>query len=256
MKVIIRDNAKDAALWVAHRIAGAINAKADIQRVTYPQHRNSDMRIGCLTPLVRQSRCFRPYDNSRGAHHIRLVVETRVLQLCRQNLDAILLQPFYTLFRRASHTWNTKEGTYRSTYQIGVVKVCQGVTHDDSIRIGSISRSEYRAHIAGFLDTFHHDDKCTFLQLQVFQRLLTNVHLSNHTFGTSAICHLIIYISSDLEQTGTFYLRFLRPEYLRTPEQSVNLVAAVDAALYLPTAFYDEKTMLSSHGRFLLQFQQ
>ena len=30
MKVIIRDNAKDAALWVAHRIAGAINAKAKI----------------------------------------------------------------------------------------------------------------------------------------------------------------------------------------------------------------------------------
>ena len=30
MKVIIRDNAKDAALWVAHRIAGAINAKAAV----------------------------------------------------------------------------------------------------------------------------------------------------------------------------------------------------------------------------------
>ena len=32
MKVIIRDNAKEAALWVAHRIAGAINAKAKISK--------------------------------------------------------------------------------------------------------------------------------------------------------------------------------------------------------------------------------
>ena len=32
MKVIIRDNAKDAALWVAHRIAGAINAKAKVSK--------------------------------------------------------------------------------------------------------------------------------------------------------------------------------------------------------------------------------
>ena len=47
---------------------------ADVQRIGYTQHRNADMGIGSLPPLVGQARRLRPHNDGRSLSHIGIVV--------------------------------------------------------------------------------------------------------------------------------------------------------------------------------------
>ena len=63
-----------------------------IERVEAAQHRDTDMRIGGLTPYVGQSCRLRTHDDGCATAHVGVVVEMRVLQLCGQDLDASRLE--------------------------------------------------------------------------------------------------------------------------------------------------------------------
>ena len=78
----------------------------------------------------------------------------------------------------------------------------------------------------------------------------------DNSFGTATIGYLIIYIGRNLKNAGTIGLRLLRAEYLRTPEECVNLIAAIDATLYLSPTLHNEESALATLLRLLLQFQQ
>ena len=49
---------------------------ADVERISNAQHRNADMGIGSLTPLVSQSRSLSTHHNSGRLTHIGIVIQT------------------------------------------------------------------------------------------------------------------------------------------------------------------------------------
>ena len=92
--------------------------------------------------------------------------------------------------------------------------------------------------------------------MQVLEGVRTTDDLGNDTLSTATVRHLIIYIGTHLEETGTSNLGCVGSEDVRTPEKGVHLVAAVDATLYLPTTFHHEETTAAALSRLLLQRQQ
>ena len=130
------------------------------------------------------------------------------------------------------------------------------VADDDGIDVGGIGRAQDGSHVAGLLDTLKDDYERTFLQLQTVERALLCNDLSDDSLGTTTISHLVIYIGRDLKHTGTIDSRLLDAKNLWAPKECVNLIAALDATLYLSPTLHDKQTLTATLLRLLLQLQQ
>jgi hypothetical protein len=120
------------------------------------------------------------------------------------------------------------------------------VADDDGIDVGGIGRAQDGSHVAGLLDTLKDDYERTLLQLQTVERSLLGNDLGNDAFSTTTIGYLVIYIGRYLEHTGTIDSRFFSTEDLRAPKERINLIAALDATLYLSPTLHDKQTALAA----------
>lgn len=179
-----------------------------------------------------------------------------VLQLSSENLYAIGLEPLDARFRGARYGRYAEEGTYRGADNIRIVEVALRVADDDGIDMGSISRAEDGPHIARFLYTLQNDYQRRFAQMKLVKGVLPGDNLCDDTLGASTICHLIIYVGRNLEESGTIGIGLYRAVNVRTPEEGVDLIAAFNATLYFPPTLYDKQSVTAALLGLLLQFKQ
>lgn len=228
----------------------------DVEGVADAQHRNLDVSIGCLAPLVGESCSFSTHDDGGGAHHIGLIIVVGVLQLGSKNLDTVFLEPLDARFRGARYGRYAEEGTNRGADDVGVVEVALWVTDNDGIDMGGIGRAQDGTHIARFLDTLQDDYQGGFAQVELVKGVLLGNDLGNDTLSTTAICHLIIYVGGELEDTGSINHRLLSAINLWTPEEGVYPITALDTTLYLSPTLNDKQSVTAALLRLLLQFEQ
>jgi hypothetical protein len=75
----------------------------------------------------------------------------RVLKLCRENLDAMLLEKGNALLGRTSYGRDCEDGSDGGTNEIGVVEVCQRIAHDNTRCLCCIGTAEDGSEIARLL---------------------------------------------------------------------------------------------------------
>ena len=101
------------------------------------------MSIGSLAPDIGQSCGFRTHDDSRTTQHVRVIIKTGVLQLCREDLNTMCLQEGNTRLRGTGHTRHTEDGSDTGTDEVRIIEVCQRIADDHRIRLCRIGTTEY-----------------------------------------------------------------------------------------------------------------
>jgi hypothetical protein len=70
--------------------------------------------------------------------------------------------------------------------------------------------------------------------------------LGDDALGTATISYLIIYIDRNLKYASSISSRLFSAENLRAPEDSVYLIATIQATLYLSPTLYDKQTVTAT----------
>ena len=82
----------------------------------------------------------------------------RILQLSREDADAMLLEKGDALFAAARNSGHSEDSTDGGANQVRIIEVGQRVTNDDRIGFCCIGRAEHSTQVAWFLNAFqdHH----------------------------------------------------------------------------------------------------
>ena len=100
------------------------------------------MCVGCLPPLVRQTRSLGAHHYCRSLCHRTVVVQAGVLKLRRKYPDSFGFKEGYGLRGGAHCRGNRENSSYGCTYEVGVVQICTRVADDKSVRSGGITGPE------------------------------------------------------------------------------------------------------------------
>ena len=127
---------------------------ADVEGVETPEHRDADVGIGSLAPLLGKSCRFSSHHDGRGWAHVVVVIFIRVLQLGCKNLDVSFFEEGDALLRGTDSRRHREDGTDTGPDQVGVIKIRQWVADDDRIYIGCIRTPQDRPQVTGLLYAF------------------------------------------------------------------------------------------------------
>ena len=105
------------------------------------------MGIGSLTPDIGQSCRLRTHDNSRTTQHVRIIIETGILQLSREDLDTMILQEGNTRLRGTGHTRYTEDGSDTGSDEVRIIEVCQRIADDHGVGLCRIGTTEYGTEV-------------------------------------------------------------------------------------------------------------
>ena len=214
------------------------------------------MGVGGLPPRFAESGGFGAHHNGAGRGHRAVVVQGGVLQLGGKNPYSALLEVVYCHFRTAYRALDAECGAQRSAQQVGVVKVSQGIAHNQGIRSGGIAGAHHRAQIAGLLDTLDHRYQRIASQLEVFKPVLLAPQDGNQPLGAFAVGYFGVNFGTYGENFILVKIKVFVGADVRTEEKALCLVAAAQSPADLPSSFQHEQRRPAPFASLLLKGQK
>ena len=116
------------------------------------------MCVSSLSPLLGKPCRLCAHDYGCGTGHVVVVVGVRVLQLCGEDADIILLKESDAFFGGAYGDRHVEYSTDAGTYEVGIIDICQGIADDYCIHIRSLCRAEDGSEVAGLFNTLENNN--------------------------------------------------------------------------------------------------
>ena len=192
------------------------------------------MCVGCLPPLVRQTRSLGAHHYCRSLCHGTVVVQTGVLKLRRKYPDSFGFKEAYGLRGGAHCRGNRENSSYGCTYEVGVVQIGTRVADDKSVRSGGITGPEHGTEVAWLFHALQYRYQGVVFEMKARQRVL---YCLKHPY--CALCPFPVG-GFGIETGGQCEMSALRNGLLAydvgAEKDAVRLVSGLDAMGYLPYA--------------------